>query len=118
VATKPVVTKPSITSFTCDQVNTFDIIGSKFSKNVVVDLAETRYLKDHAWDQDTNQYVSNASSASAVDGTCITVKSKPHKKDGSKCGGFPVGDLTITVTNNEAGTMTPSDPQSSDVTYS
>jgi hypothetical protein len=117
VATKPVVTGPSVTSFICDQVNTFDVIGSQFSKNVVVDLAETRYKKDHVWDQDSNQYVSNASSDSAVDGTRITVKSKPHKKDNSKCGGHPVGDLTITVTNNESGTMTPSDPQPTDVTY-
>jgi hypothetical protein len=117
VATKPVVTGPSVTSFTCDQANSFEITGSKFAKNVVVDLAETRHKKDHAWHQDTNQYVSNASSASAVDGTRITVKSKPHRKDGKKCSGRPVGDLTITVTNNESGKMSPSDPQSSDVTY-
>ena len=118
MAIKPDVTGIDTTVFKCDVEEEFDIIGKNFANEVAVKLEETRHKLDHEWIPATLQCESNASSASAADGTRITVRSKPKKKDGSKCTERPLGDLTVTVTNNERNlASTSSDPASFDVTY-
>ena len=116
--TKPEVTDIDRKDFTCDVDNDFVIIGLRFTKHVTVDLAETRYKKDHEWVPASQKRTSDASSETAADGTHIRVRAKPRKKDGSKCDAKPLGDLTVTVTNDErSGTSTPSDPKPFDVAY-
>ena len=120
MATKPEVTGIDTTVFKCDVEVGFAITGKEFAKDVTVKLEETRYKLDHEWIPATLQCESNASSASAADGTEVTVRSKPRKKDGSKCPppGHGRGDLTVTVTNNDDhGRSTGSNTKPFDVDY-
>jgi hypothetical protein len=99
MATQPSVTRIDTTTFYCRVEKSFKIFGSNFSPQVTVDLAETRYKKDHKWDQKVNIYSSNATSGD--NGTEIVVTATPGKKDSTKkCDShYEPGDLTVTVTN-------------------
>jgi hypothetical protein len=111
---KPVIKDIDNTTFHCEKAETFKILGENFAEDVTVDLEETRHKKDHEWKPPHLKAHSNATPGQE-NGTEIVVTSTPRKKDGSKCDGRPVGDLTITVTNDQSRMA--SDPKSFDVTY-
>jgi hypothetical protein len=111
MAKKPVIGL-STHQFTCGKSNKFTIYGANFTKNVNVKLEETRHGKDHVW---VIQKVTSNATPGSDDGTEITVEATPTKRNGTPCDARPVGDLTVTVTNN-GGPSTAAN--SNDVHYS
>ena len=92
---KPEVHDIDKKSFTCGTPETIVITGYGFTSTVTVTLKEKRYEQDHVWNPETQDVSSTGG------GTQISVTSTPSKSDGSPCGGFPTGDLTVTVTNSK-----------------
>jgi hypothetical protein len=110
MATKPEVQNISQTAFRCSFQNIFGIFGDKFSQEVIVQLSDKAGI--YKWDPPSVRTTSNASSANSTDGNSITVGSTPSRIDGKPCDqNHGTGDLTITVTNQQGGTSTPSDPK-------
>jgi hypothetical protein len=86
------ITGPDEINFACNQRNDFDITGQGFSDEVSVVLEETELSIDH---DPERKYPSTDG------GTRISVYTTPH---GSDCGKYPVGNLTMTVTNDTGAT--------------
>ncbi len=97
---KPEIHDVAPKSFQCAVNQNLTISGFGFTATVTVALAETRYEQDHAWTLATVQPC-----ASSNGGTQITVSAMPRRQGG--CGAYGTGDLTITVTNNDKGKLTP-----------
>jgi hypothetical protein len=104
MATTPVVRAITQGLFIVGRQTSFDVIGTRFSKHVLVQLSLVD--PNFAFDPSSIETTSNSSSESAVDGTLIRVTTT--LKDAPPHHQLPTGDLTITVTNQQGSTSTPS----------
>ena len=103
MAADPEVVDIDCTDFSCYAFKVFHIFGNGFAKNVTVELEETGDQVDHEWIPCQATWRSNATSDSEADGHVIEINAKPRKCDGTSCDddGYGLGDLTVTVTNND-----------------
>ena len=91
---------PVQTEFKCKEPNVVTVVGENFSAKVTVKLESTK----HQWTPE------EVPAQSGKGGTEVTVRSTPTRKDKTECpkkgSGYPMGDLTITVTNDNGTEQT------------